>query len=49
MTKFGNFIVIGLIIPFIDLDDELGKFVRLSKLSHEAVKKTVYKHALLVC
>jgi hypothetical protein len=31
------------------LDVDLGKFLRLSKLSHEAVRKTVYKHALLVC
>ena len=46
---YGDFLVVGLVVPFISQDIDLGKILRLSKMAHSAVRSKVYQHALLTC
>jgi len=36
--RFGKYLVLGLIIPYINSDECLGKLIRLNKASNIAIK-----------
>ena len=46
---FGDFLVVGLVVPFISQDSDLVKILSLCKQAHLAVRNKVYQHALLTC
>ena len=48
-SKFGDFIVIGFVIRYIDSDASLVNFLRLNRASNEQLTIQVYKQALLKC
>jgi len=47
--KFGDYLILGMIIPFVDSDATMGKLIRLNHGSHQVLKRDIYKYALLGC
>lgn len=49
LEQFGVYAVLKLVLPFINSDQTLARCLVLNKASHSALRRTVYKHALLSC
>jgi len=49
LERFGEYLIPGLVIPYIDSDETILKFLLLNRASNKCLKHCLYKHALLKC
>lgn len=47
--RFGDYLTIGLVLPYVNNDECLTKLLRLNRASHQVLRKNIFKCALLGC